>query len=326
MKVLVLSHGDCDGVIAAALYIRHFLIDLYPSNIMIGFTQPWRASKEIKRFCRDFCEKIILLDIAIDEEVFSAIANSIGKGSEIHIIDHHTTTGQWVNKLRDLGVNILWSRSTSTPRLIKETLKITLNPYEENLVEIADACEGSETRGSDIKNLADLLKLAISRDPSDIGFLTNLLNTMLRGGRIEELEELRSKAKAGRMLVDNLLDKIASRGEVIGDFILFYLQPAESRIYAGLFGIACTEASKKFNKDVVILREEDSKIVVTVRSLSDKALSICKEIVSRTSSGKYGGHKEAASATILGYSLKDTIDIVREILWSMTRKKESTEQ
>lgn len=319
MRILVLSHGDCDGVIAAAIYIRHFLIDLYPSRILIGFTQPWRAAKELKRFCKEHCDKIIMLDIAIDKEIFSVLADYAMKGSNILLIDHHTTTSTWIEKLRELSVSVIWSKSTSTPRLIKESLKITLNPYEETLVEIADTCEGSESRDVEKKNLADLLKLAISRDPSDIEFLNNLLNAMLRGSNLQDFEELRIKARTSRMLVDKLIEKIGSRGEIIGDFILFYLHPAESRIYAGLFGVASTEASKKFNKDIVLVREENSKVVITIRSLSGRALDLCKTIISEISTGRYGGHREAASATIDNGSLSEIVEIVRRVLWGLER-------
>jgi len=324
MKTLVLSHGDCDGVISAALYVKHFLIDIYPSNVIIGFTQPWRASKEISRLCREDCEKIILLDIAIDKEVVSALIDHIMKGSSVLIIDHHMTTSPWINKLKELGVNIIWSRSTSTPRLMFEKLGLTPNTYEEALIDIADACEGSEPKDPDRKKLGDLLKLAISRDSSDMNFMRSLFELLLKGRELKDLEELKSKAKISRMLLDKLIEKILKEGENIGEFILLSLKPAESRIYAGLFGIASTEAGKKIKRDIVLIRDEDGKIVVTIRSFRGKALEVCRQIIAKTSGGKYGGHSEAASATINKISLDKIVEIVRNVLWNVESLEKTT--
>ncbi|MGC9009621.1 MAG: DHHA1 domain-containing protein [Sulfolobales archaeon] len=314
MKTVILSHGDCDGVIAAALYIKHFLMDLYPSKVAVGFTQPWRASKEIKRLCKEDCEDLILLDIAVDKEIFSTLVDIVMRGVEVTVIDHHTTTSAWLNKLRELGVEIIWDKAPSTPRLIATKMNLTLNSYEQDLVEVADACEGTETKNPENKRLGDLIKLSISRDPSDLTFLGKLLESMLRGENIEDLEELKQKAKISRMLLDKLVNKIIREGESINNFILLYLQPAESRIYAGLFGIASTEAGKKTGRDIILIRDEDGKIVVTVRSFKGVALELCKRIVQKTSGGKFGGHSEAASATINGRSLREVVEIVKSIL------------
>ncbi len=63
-----------------------------------------------------------------------------------------------------------------------------------------------------------------------------------------------------------------------------------------------------------MIRDEDSKIVVTIRSFRGIALDLCRKIVQRTSGGKFGGHSEAASATINGESLREVVDIVKSIL------------
>lgn len=321
MKKLVLSHGDCDGVIAAAIYIKHFLIDLYPSRVLIGFTQPWRASKEIKRLCSDDCDAAVLIDLAIDKETFSAIVDLVMRGVDVTIIDHHATTENWISKLRELGVEVVWGRSTSTPRLIADKMSLTLNSYEQRLVDIADVCEGSESREPESKYVGDLLKLSISRDPGDLNFLKDLLDTILRGRDITDLEELREKARVSRMLLDKLVNKIIKEGEYIGDFVISHLRPAESRIYAGLFGIASTEAGKKIGKDIILIRDENGKTVVTIRSFRGLALELCKEIIKENSGGKYGGHSEAASATLTAKSLEEVVNSVRRIIWRRVEKE-----
>ena len=40
MEATVVFHGDCDGVIAAYLYIKRFLRDLYPNHVNLVVTHP----------------------------------------------------------------------------------------------------------------------------------------------------------------------------------------------------------------------------------------------------------------------------------------------
>ncbi len=313
MRHTVIAHGDCDGVISAAIYIKHYLKDLYPSYVTVGFTQPWRASNEIRRLCDDQCTSLTILDIAIDKEIFSSLIDLVMRGVDVYIIDHHATTKPWIEKLRELGVKILWNKATSTPRLMAENLSLTLNMYEKMLIKVADSCEGSEADEEIITNIADSIKLAISRDPSDLRFLKEFLDLMVKAKSVEDLEKLKRKAYIGKLLLKKLIEKIISNGEIKGNTLIVSMKAAESRLFAGLFGIAATEVNKMLKKDIVIVRDEETKIVVTVRSLVGSALKHCENIV-KVLGGKYGGHNEAASATITGYSIDKVVKVVREII------------
>lgn len=320
MKHAVLMHGDCDGIIAGALYVKHFLRDQYPSEIVLGFTQPWRASKEIKRLCRDnSCGELILIDIAIDREVFSMIVDTIMRGISVQIIDHHATTEPWVDKMRELGLKVIWDRSPSTPHLMASKMKLSLNSYEEKLLKIADSCEGSDSYDEEIKAIADNIKLAISRDPSDLNFMRELFNAIILNKDLDRIRVLEKKAYIGKILLNRLIEKAMSKGESIGDVILSYVQPSESRLFAGLFGIAATELCKRLRRDVIMVRDEEKKVVITIRSIEGKALQYCKSIVEALGGGKYGGHREAASITIAQKSLDEVLNRVRDTLWSIQK-------
>ncbi|MEM4971595.1 MAG: hypothetical protein QXE01_10150 [Sulfolobales archaeon] len=324
MKHVILVHGDCDGIIAGALYVKHFLRDRYPSDIILGFTQPWRASKEIKKLCKeDQCESLTLIDIAIDREVFSMIVDITMKGIPIQVIDHHATTEPWVGKMRDLGLKVIWDRSPSTPRLMASKMKLLLNNYELKLLRIADSCEGSEDGDDEIKAMADSIKLAISRDPSDLSFMRELFDAMILNRDLSSIASLEKKAYVGKMLLNKLIERAIQRGEDLGDVLISYMQPSESRLFAGLFGIASTELSKKLKKDIVMIRDEETKIVVTVRSSRGRALQYCKTLVETLGGGKYGGHKEAASATLAKRSINDILVAARDAIWALQKEKRS---
>ncbi len=320
LKHAVLMHGDCDGIIAGALYVKHFLRDQYPSEIALGFTQPWRASKEIKRLCRDdVCGELVLVDIAVDREVFSMIVDTVMRGISVQIIDHHATTEPWVGKMRELGLKVIWDRSPSTPHLMASRMKLSLNSYEERLLKIADSCEGSDSEDVEIKSIADSIKLAISRDPSDLSFMRELFNAIILSKDLASIDVLEKKAYIGKILLNRLIEKAMDKGEPIGSVVLSHIHPSESRLFAGLFGIATTELCKRLGRDVVLIRDEEKKVVITIRSIEGRALQYCKAIVGALGRGKYGGHREAASITLTQKRLDEVLRKVRDTLWNLQR-------
>ncbi len=310
-KHVVIAHGDCDGVISTFLYIKHFMMDAYPDHVVLGFTQPWRAIIEIGNFPIHKCSSLALLDVAIDKDLFSFLVNYIMSGVPVTIIDHHYTSSKWIEKLREIGAKIVWGLAPSTPSLMVSKLSITLNPYEEILVRVADVCEGSECNDSYISSLSDKVKLAISIDPSDINFMRELVDIMLKGYDLSSYEKLDIKYRKAKWLLKRLVTIAQERSIDLGSVIISGFKEAETRIFAGLFGIAATELSRKCGKDVILVRKEESKIVVTVRSPRGLALEYCRLIVS-VFGGKYGGHREAASATLPDINLDEVISRLRD--------------
>ncbi|RLG85661.1 MAG: hypothetical protein DRO18_05475, partial [Thermoprotei archaeon] len=78
MKNGVVCHGDCDGVISAFIYIKHYMLDSYPNYVDIIFTQPWRAHIDSKRLSKDVGE-VVFLDLAISNELLNFIKNLSGR-------------------------------------------------------------------------------------------------------------------------------------------------------------------------------------------------------------------------------------------------------
>ena len=321
-KHAILAHGDCDGVISAFLYVKHFMPDAYPSHISLGFTQPWRATAEVNSFRIDEFSSLVLLDVAVDKELFSHLVNYVMSGVSVSVIDHHYTSSAWIEKLKRLGVRIIWDIAPSTPSLMVSKLSITLNPYEEILVKVADVCEGSECNDDYITQLSDKVKLSISIDPGDIEFMKEIVDVLMQGGSLESFKKLEIKYKKAKWLLNKLVDIASERAIDMGSTLISRFKEAETRIFAGLFGIAATEITRKFNKDSILVRKEEGKIVVTIRSPRGLALNYCKAITSRFG-GKYGGHREAASATLPEVNLDEVIKSLTTIV-DQVSKSEAT--
>ncbi|MEM2444690.1 MAG: DHHA1 domain-containing protein [Sulfolobales archaeon] len=315
MKSAVICHGDCDGIISAFLYIKHFLRDTYPSNTELIFTQPWRAHLDIKKVPKELSE-LVMLDIALSKDIVSCMIPLASK-AKIVVIDHHVSSEEFVNELSRTGAKIIWSKATSTPKLMNDTLKLVTNPYETMLIKVADICEGVEAQ-DELSNVADLIKLSIARDPGDTDFLKFLIRSMLNGYNIASLSEVIKRASTAKWLLNKLLKLMRDRSILVGDYLITTLTSSESRIYAGLLGIASTEFTKEMKKDVILIREEEGKVVITIRSSKRNALHLCKVIAEKLG-GKYGGHVEAASATLANIPLEKVQVGILEVVKSARR-------
>ncbi len=312
MKSAIVCHGDCDGIISAFIYIKHYLMDWYPSRVDIVFTQPWRAHIDAAKPEYPLAE-LGVLDLALSREFIDFLVSVRDKVGKAVVIDHHISSRDFVEELRSHdSFKVIWAKAQSTPRLMKEALKPVMNPYEEFLVDVADICEGGRAVSEDAAAVADIIKLSIARDPGDAEFMRHMIDSMLRGVDLRKDNEVVSRAKIAKFLLNTLLRKMSDKAIDMYGVKIVALDLAESRIFAGLLGIASTEFAKASRSDVVLIRREEEKVVVTARSLSDRALRLVKSLAEVTS-GRYGGHPEAASATLPDISLEDAVRIVVEV-------------
>lgn len=315
----VVCHGDCDGVISAFLYIKHYLLDSWPKKIKIVFTQPWRAHVDARKIGEDLNEAAFL-DLAVNRELAEFLKNLTGKVNRLVVIDHHISSSEFLRDLSTIqNVKAIWRKSSSCPRLMMESLKPSMNPYEKFLVEVADVCEGGDTKNEEVARVADLIKLSIARDPGDLNYMAYLVDVMLKGKELSSDPEISGRAKIAKFLLKRLLKIMSERALEVVSTKIVALNLSESRIYAGLLGVATTEFARMNRRDVVLIRREEGKVVVTVRTLNDRAYRICKELAARTG-GRFGGHAEAASATLPDMDLEEAVKEVAKVIKDVPRE------
>ncbi|MDW8010737.1 MAG: DHHA1 domain-containing protein [Sulfolobales archaeon] len=308
-------HGDCDGIIAAYLYIKRYLKDLYPSGLAIAVTHPWRAHTDIKRVASGGSE-LVILDIALSDKLVDILESVSGRYKKVIFLDHHATSEQLIKKLEP-KIKVLYSKVTSTPRLLAQIIGTPLNPYEDMLVEVADICEGKTPRSDidkSVLNLVDSIRMSIALDPGDLGFMKYLIDLMMRSKYPSQDPVVRLRARRAKFLLGNLLRVLSEDSLDAGRVKMAFLNLSLSRAFAGLIGVAATELSKTYRKSVILVREEQDKIVVTIRSTRRDALNISQSIASSLG-GAYGGHAEASSVTIGKEPLHKVVDsIVKNVL------------
>ncbi len=324
-KAIVIFHGDCDGAISAGLYIRHFLMDFFPSDIILKYSHPWRLEQDLlnafKKISRESIDAIVILDLAIRDTVIDMLLKNFKHTStNIVIIDHHLSSLHAIETLKNRAINIrtYWNGVQSTPQVIASLLVKNLNTYEKFLVNVANICEGGDAEEINVKNTADKIKLVLAIEPLNEKLILSTVESIVKGEEFWNSNEFENRFWKGKWLLRLLLKKIEERVEQICKWHLASFTATESLIFAGLFGIASSEYIKKYKYPIVLLREEEDKAVVTVRSAEGKALEFCKNLaqwLSQKVEGVYGGHKEAASITIRNYeSLEKLKNILKEYI------------
>uniref|UniRef100_A0A7J2U108 DHH family phosphoesterase n=1 Tax=Ignisphaera aggregans TaxID=334771 RepID=A0A7J2U108_9CREN len=324
IKSVVLYHSDCDGVIAAGLYIRHFLLDYFPDKIMLKYSHPWRLHEDLDRVSKSLkegVEVVVLLDLAISLNTVELLKKlSKIKDLTIVVVDHHSSSAPIINALKELGskVKVFWNQVQSTPEVLASSLIRNLNEYEQVLVKVANICEGGHANDELIRDVSDRIKLVLAVEPSNESLIRGSVEAIVKGVEFWNSKVFNEKYSKAKWLLQTLLKRIEERIEKMCDWGIAVFNAAESVIYAGLFGIASTEFIKKYKMSIVLIREEEKKFVVTVRSVNGKALEFCKALSNEYReelSAIYGGHKEAASLTIrTNRSLTELTQIVKELI------------
>jgi len=314
MKALVLFHGDCDGVISAGLYIRRFLMDYYPKNLVMRFSQPWRITRDldsaIKGVGLENLEEIAILDLALNDELANYIEKVLND-KKVVIVDHHASSFNIVDRLsRNNNVKIFWRHSLSTPAVLANIIK-DLNPYETLLVEVANVCEGGEGCNELVRQIADRLKIALALDPTDSTTYYRTVARIVEGAEVWNDDDIEQRFRRGKWLLNILVKNLERRSIEVCGWRVVAFTAAQSLIYAGMFGIASSEYAKKYRKPIVVVRGEEGKIVITVRSPEGKALELCRVIAEKLGASFYGGHREAASLTL--YSVDNLDNVVEKL-------------
>lgn len=298
MKASVVFHGDCDGVIAAYLYIKRFYRDLYPHGLNLVVTHPWRAHIDVGRLGAS-AEELVILDIALSDKLVDTLKSISTRCKKVAYVDHHETSGSLIPKIEPYA-KVIYAQVSSTPRLLTQLFGAPLNPYESALVEAADICEGrapAPNTDRSILEIVDSVRMSVAINPGDLDFMRYLIDLMIKARNIPQDPLVKLRTRRAKFLLNSLLKVLSEDSLDVGRIKMTFLDLPMSRAFAGIIGIAATELSKAYRKGVVLIREEQDKVVITVRSARKDALELSKQIADSLR-GVYGGHAEASSITI----------------------------
>lgn len=118
MGYIIITHTDMDGVAAAALYI--YYTGVKPKEIV--FAEPYNLEKKLKKIKVEGVDKIVLMDLGINQNNVDQVHDELARLSKEKIIiewfDHHVWDTEWIEKMKNIGVNLYIDRSTCATGVI----------------------------------------------------------------------------------------------------------------------------------------------------------------------------------------------------------------
>lgn len=114
-KTLIIAHGDCDGVTSAAL-----ALSIYAGKVV--FSHPVGILEDLDEFSED-ADRIVILDIALDERHWRQLAERLAGYWEAIYVDHHPPPEGSLEFLREKGVKVNHEENACTAELTFRYLK-----------------------------------------------------------------------------------------------------------------------------------------------------------------------------------------------------------
>lgn len=309
-QTLILAHGDTDGVTSAAL----------ASSVLGGrvvFTHPVGILEDIEEFGKS-AERVIILDISLDERNWRQLAERLAEYPEVIYVDHHPMPDEAFDTLAGKGVKIVHREGPCTAELTylhfkpsREMSRVALygaigdyaistDFFRERLYEwdirslFLEA--GILTLGlEDLRRNHDKKRIVVeelshNKLPSQIEFLAE---GALRQARV--LEEARIRLPSITHALENLAFVI-DPGASLGVMALYAAVLKDKKV-----GVAIEQRGEWA---VMSLRSRDPKI-----DLNRKLRSIAPAY-----GGHGGGHTAAAGARIPSENLKAFLNALDGVL------------
>ena len=299
----IFTHGDTDGMTAAALLIREF----EKNNVkpVLYITQPFSLHSDLKHELKDLLKSnLIFVDLALTDKSMELIPS----GSVV--IDHHPSSKDRIPFLKKKNIHYLIDTSVSASMLCGRIVsKTKFNKYLARLGGVGDWIIKDKRLGKQAMKIA----AAISLEASDDKFRAYVVNEFVRGQRSHNMKGVNRRAEKAF----KELDRIKETGKIIYEGNKFVI-----KMYKDGFGRASVLASKlvlstKKAAIVLTLMKGNSKqYLMTGRSpeIKGKPIIDMRKFVSKfMATDEGGGLAKAASCVIKKEKLKDLVKFVKKI-------------
>ena len=140
----IISHWDLDGIISAALVVRHRLsMNEYNTKVRLSTINALAKNLYVflnKHLVKEPHSHLIVLDLNPLKDSYELIENAlevaIDYGIRVQWIDHHSWNNHIVEELKALGVDILLDKDKVTAEIIARSFNLN-DRYSKDLVELA---------------------------------------------------------------------------------------------------------------------------------------------------------------------------------------------
>lgn len=316
-RTIVIAHGDLDGMTAAAIVIAALKNTGRAGHVSLRFTQPFTLQEELRRLPRGDVERLIIVDVALDEEHAGHILSSLQElgGLEKLWIDHHASTIRRALDLMERGFSLLLSIDGCAATIAgKAFLHLTGNPeFYSKLVVIGEA--GDKVREvpptDPMRHFVEVLGNAIAAAPTDNEFKERIVRMWVDKEMLVD-DEVAKRAEEALERLRELLKEAESNIRYDGDKVrVIDLRGVRVHGYAGK--VASHHVKETGKVTLLLFNVGTNNTIVTVRvppKSSFDAASAIRELAPRYGGGG-GGHAKAASARIPSTRADD---FVRELV------------
>jgi len=304
METIIISHGDGDGITAAALVYSR-----YPDS-EIKITQPHSLNTTLKKIKGP--KKIFILDLAVDtgkfNEVFDELWRLKKEKCEIIFIDHHE-----MDTVIKMNMEVVCRSVRFTKEKSAAQLCATFNRKFGYLASIGGAADKMIYVNNGLMDEAIILSKSLSFKPDDEKFKIDVVKSLASGKLPSQIPEVVKRAKESDNKLENIMKRTGESLVISTDKYEIYKFGKEIYGFAGnVASILCNK-----NKTIFVIFSpvnDDGKIVITCRT-KNKNINL-SEIMRglRDFGGMGGGHESAASGEIKKEFERDLIKYIKETM------------
>ena len=280
---VIFTHGDTDGLSAAAIAVRAF--NRKKLDVEVVITQPFSLHNDLSKY--DESHNCIIMDLAITNRTKEMLTPGT------IIIDHHPSTGDYLRELEDRGMFVAFDIRKSASQLVYNILGSgKIDKYLSRLGAAGDWIITNNELGKQ----SSLLASSMSLTPDDDGMRYYILGNLVVGNTVWQMKEASKRSKLAFKKLDKIREEYTNYYE--DDVFLM-------RFYQDGFGFASILANKlhkehnKVSFAVCPLDSRTTDLLVTARAPDDNNMDLKRLLKKFFDWGGYsGGHKKAASGVL----------------------------
>jgi len=310
----IFTHGDADGVSAAALALA--ALRLYYGSVNVFFSNPVGL---VNDFIRDAEGDVYIIDIAISEAHAEEFAEVVrGYEGRVTLIDHHPLP--MVIDVNRLNVKLIHSLECSASELTFKYFRDALDPDYDRVALYGAIGDYLDHTPWVVKRLerwdkrqiyfeAGILALGLEGSRGMYDFKRSVVEHLSRNWRPSQLSELTIRALTQASSLEKLHEWV--RDHVLTkDNVAYVINPP------GSLGIAAAYAMGVTSKPLgVAARERDGEYVISLRAERgvinlDRVLrGVVKEL-----GGSLGGHPWAAGGRLPKGRFEELLNYLNNLL------------
>ncbi|RLF06424.1 MAG: hypothetical protein DRK00_01655 [Thermoprotei archaeon] len=189
MRIVVLAHGDLDGLAAAATLMAA-LKEARGAQVRLEITQPYNLHRALARVSAAPPDMLAIVDIGLDEATWQSTAEIlrelIARGCRVLWVDHHVHSIRRSLELAEMGVALLYTSGGCASTLAREAFAhLTKDPsFYERLTRLGEIADGVTRGEGELTLLADRLAAALSAPSSRDEFKRRLVKMWVEEHRL----------------------------------------------------------------------------------------------------------------------------------------------